>query len=114
LRHLKQDVNPFYINSSGKEVQVQIGTYRNNKNKIILTDYHNYSCSSRRGFIHRSYNYYETVKNDLINFKGVKLLNYDYYNDNLLSKDSLVMQTFNSPYNQHTRLGGICNAAEHK
>jgi len=79
-------------------VKVQIGTMKNNKNKIILVDYHNFMGSYRNGFIHRYYNYYKTVKNDLINFKGVKLLNYDYYqNDNLLSKDSLVMQTFNSP-----------------
>lgn len=97
FKYLKPHINPFYINSNGKGVKVQIGTMKNNKDKIILVDYHNFLGSCRRGFIHRSYNYYKTVKNDLISFKGVKIMNYDYYNNNNLSKDSLVMETFNSP-----------------
>ena len=39
-------------------------------------------------FTNSAYSYDTTVKNDLINLRGVRLMNYWKFNDNLILRDS--------------------------
>jgi hypothetical protein len=91
VKYIEKETVPFFKNSWWDNVQVIIGYYKNDSSKIILLDYRKSArYSDEFSMRNNAYNYYTTVKNDLINLRGVKLINYWKFNDNLILQDNII------------------------
>ena len=94
VRYFEKETVPFFRNSWWDNVQVVIGYYNNDKNKIVLMDYRNSAhFSGEFRFTNSAYSYDTTVKNDFISLRGARLMNYWKFNDNLILRDSTIKRS---------------------
>lgn len=82
IKCVESKVFPFYKYLDSDFAQVIVGRDINDKNRVILMDYHHDGGFYYEGLVLSSFYYERTIKNDLISLRGVNLLNYYQFNEN--------------------------------